>query len=174
MSFNIITAIFKNGGMGRRGDLPWDLAGTYSSFFSKLTIGDRNNAVIMGSTTFDDMMCYKYFPLSNRQNLVMSTKTPPISAYPNVEYFNNIKNVKSHCKQEKYDNVWIIGGAKTYREFMLDKSISIENIYSYHINKDHNNDTYFPIKMNNEDGKVLFSYKEEGIEHSFIHHEFKL
>ena len=171
MSFNIITAIFKNGGMGRRGDLPWDLAGTYSSFFSKLTIGDRNNAVIMGSTTFDDMMCYKYFPLSNRQNLVMSTKTPPISAYPNVEYFNNIKNVKSHCKQEKYDNVWIIGGAKTYREFMLDKSISIENIYSYHINKDHNNDTYFPIKMNNEDGKVLFSYKEEGIEHSFVHHK---
>ena len=76
MSFNIITAIFRNGGMGKRGDLPWDLAGTYSSFFSKLTIGDRNNAVIMGSTTFDDMMCYKYFPLSNRQNLVMSTKTP--------------------------------------------------------------------------------------------------
>ena len=154
MSFNIITAIFKNGGMGKRGDLPWDLAGLYPRYFSKLTIGNRNNAVIMGSTTFDDMMCYKYFPLS---------------AYPNVEYFNNIENIKSHCKQEKYDDVWIIGGANTYREFLLDKSI--KNIYYYHINKDHDSDMYFPIKMNNDDGKVLFSYKEEGIEHRFVHHK---
>ena len=169
MSFNIITAIFKNGGMGKIGDLPWDLAGPYSRYFSKLTIGNRNNAVIMGSATFDDMMCYKYFPLSNRRNLVMSTNPPPISAYPNVEYFKDIDNVKSHCKQEKYDDVWIIGGVKTYREFLLDKSI--KNIYYYHINKDHDSDMYFPIKMNNDDGKVLFSYKEEGIEHSFVHHK---
>tara|TARA_B110000879_G_scaffold58353_1_gene82092 strand:- start:716 stop:1231 length:516 start_codon:yes stop_codon:yes gene_type:complete len=169
MSFNIITAIFKNGGMGKIGDLPWDLAGPYSRYFSKLTIGNRNNAVIMGSTTFDDMMCYKYFPLSNRRNLVMSTNPPPISAYPNVEYFKDIDNVKSHCKQEKYDDVWIIGGVKTYREFLLDKSI--KNIYYYHINKDHDSDMYFPIKMNNNDGNVLFSYKEEGIEHSFVHHK---
>lgn len=155
--------------MGKIGDLPWDLAGPYSRYFSKLTIGNRNNAVIMGSTTFDDMMCYKYFPLSNRRNLVMSTNPPPISAYPNVEYFKDIDNVKSHCKQEKYDDVWIIGGVKTYREFLLDKSI--KNIYYYHINKDHDSDMYFPIKMNNDDGKVLFSYKEEGIEHSFVHHK---
>lgn len=168
MSFNIITAIFRNGGMGKRGDLPWDLAGTYSSFFSKLTIGDRNNAVIMGSTTFDDMMCYKYFPLSNRQNLVMSTKTPSISAYPNVEYFKNIKTIKSHCKEKKYDNVWIIGGAKTYREFLLDESTPIENIYSYHINKYSGCDTYFPIILDKDYGNVLFSYNEEGIEHSFV------
>ncbi len=85
----------------------------------------------MGSATFDDMMCYKYFPLSNRRNLVMSNNPPPISAYPNVEYFKDIDNVKSHCKQEKYDDVWIIGGVKTYREFLLDKSI--KNIYIFFI-----------------------------------------
>ena len=46
-----------------------------------------------------------------------------------------------------------------------------KNIYYYHINKDDDSDMYFPIKMNNDDGKVLFSYKEEGIEHSFVHYK---
>ena len=169
MSFNIITAIFKNGGMGKRGELPWDLVGPYSRYFSKLTIGNQNNAVIMGSSTYDDIVCYKYSPLTYRQNLVMSTNTEMTSTYPIVEYFNNIDNVKSHCNQANYDDIWIIGGTKTYREFLLDKSI--KNIYCYHIDTDHDSDMYFPIKMNNDDGKVLFSYKEEGIEHSFVHHK---
>ena len=72
MKFNIIASLCKNKGIGRNGYIPWNNSIMYSNLFSKLTRGNGNNAVVMGSNTYDNVFIEGYKPFNGRQNLVLS------------------------------------------------------------------------------------------------------
>lgn len=73
---NLIVAMDDRGGIGRNGNLPWDLPAEMARF-TKLTTLTTNrgnkNAVIMGRKVWESIPP-KFRPLKNRLNVVLSRK----------------------------------------------------------------------------------------------------
>ena len=150
MKINIIVAFSKNLGIGINNNLPWKLSSDLKKFRA-LTIGEGNNAVIMGKNTWLSLPV-KY--LKERDNLILS-KTIKIDITHSekknlsdnnyiVKTFEDINLMLQHCKSKKYDIVWIIGGENIYREFMSNTDINIDEIHVTYIDKEYTCDTFFP------------------------------
>lgn len=110
--FSAIVAYEKTSrGIGVNGTIPWknfkDL-----QFFRHVTVGMGNNAIIMGRKTFESIGR----PLPNRTNLVLSGSLEKTDE--NYEVFHSIEAVIERCENGNFDNVFVIGGSKIYKEFL--------------------------------------------------------
>ena len=119
MNINIIVAYCKNYGIGIKNDLPWKIKSDILKF-RKLTIGNKNNAIIMGKNTYLSLNCDG---LKCRDNLILSTSLnidKTISNKQNkknsVKSFENIEIMEKYIKTKNYDELWIIGGSYIYDE----------------------------------------------------------
>jgi dihydrofolate reductase len=104
-----IVAIAKNFAIGKNGKIPWH----YSSdlkFFKETTTG---NAVVMGYNTW---LSIGSSPLKNRLNIVLS-RSKAIETKEDLLLMRNKQDVLTLAKYLKCD-LFIIGGAKTYSEFL--------------------------------------------------------
>lgn len=142
-NFNLIVAMCKERGIGYKGNIPWNIKEDMK-YFSKLTKGNKGeeNAVIMGSTTWNSIP-NKY--LSGRNNLILSSTIKIYKIMDDgyiIQSFKTIDSIIHFCNIMQYDNVWIIGGASIYKQF-LDKNI-IQKCFITHIDKYYNCDTFFP------------------------------
>tara|TARA_R110002074_G_scaffold340063_1_gene510535 strand:- start:269 stop:778 length:510 start_codon:yes stop_codon:yes gene_type:complete len=143
MKINIIVAFDNIMGIGKNNKLPWNIPNDLK-YFSKLTRGDGNNAIIMGRKTWDS---FPIKPLIKRKNLILS-KTLIIDKILNntiVKSFENIDEVIKFCNDNNYDTVWVIGGEKIYKQFINNYETIIDNIYITYIKKSYDCDTFFPI-----------------------------
>lgn len=143
MKFKIIAAVCKGGGIGVNGQLPWNIKEDLT-FFSKLTKGNGNNAIIMGRKTWNSL---KGRHLIKRDNLIISNslKIEERLDNPNKELiktFDNISSIVDFCTQQNYDQVWIIGGNSIYKEF-IDKDL-VDICCITYINEEYKCDTFFP------------------------------
>lgn len=130
---NIVVATCKNRGIGINNKLPWRLlADTY--FFKYLTIGNENNAVIMGKNTYLSLPK----PLKYRDNYILSTTLN--ESKKNIFTYKSLDNLRS--KMFKYDNVYLIGGERVYYE-NINKPF-ILGIYHTKIHEEYECDTFFP------------------------------
>ena len=68
MKVKLIVAYCKNRGIGFQNQLPWRLSADLKRF-KELTIGNGNNAVIMGRNTWASLPS-EYKPLPKRENIV--------------------------------------------------------------------------------------------------------
>ena len=68
MLINIIVAYEKNGGIGLNNSIPWKITSDLKKF-KNLTIGNKNNALIMGKNTW--LSIKKNLPF--RDNLILSS-----------------------------------------------------------------------------------------------------
>ena len=100
--------------------------------FKKLTLGNGNNAIIMGRNTYESIKK----PLPNRDNLILSSqiKLNKIKNGNNiVKDFLNIESLKEFLKTKTYDEIWIIGGVQIYELFLTpktnDKFLEVNKIY---------------------------------------------
>ena len=136
MNYKLIVAMDNLKGIGLNNKLPWSMIKEDMQMFRKLTIGDGKNAVIMGRNTYLGLPNI----LKERDNLVLSKKlnNPGIN---NLFIFSDIASLLEFCKN-KYREVWIIGGAEIYKQF-LDLNI-INKIYLTTIDNDYNCDCFFP------------------------------
>ena len=134
MTFNIIVAMDKNSGIGLDNKLPWRLAKDLKNF-ARLTKGNGNNAIIMGRNTYESIG----EPLPKRSNIVLSTKMKDTD---NIVVCKSINKLLQHCKENIYDDVWIIGGATIYNQF-LDIPHLIDYVYITLIDNVFNCDTFF-------------------------------
>jgi dihydrofolate reductase len=135
-NINIIVAADQNNGIGLNNKLPWHNSEDLK-WFSKITKGNKKNAILMGKNTWNGL---PKKPLPDRENLILSTK----------EEFNG-ENYKSfigecglwdYCLEKEIEDVWIIGGGKVY-EYFINKPY-ITNVYISRINGQYNCDTFFP------------------------------
>ena len=69
-NFALIVAADLDGGIGKENKLPWRLSADMN-FFKNVTIGNGNNAVIMGRKTWDSIPP-KFRPLPKRVNIVIT------------------------------------------------------------------------------------------------------
>lgn len=136
MVYKIIVATCNNNGIGINNKLPWSTIKEDMRMFSKLTIGNGNNAVIMGRKTYESIGK----PLKNRMNIVLSN-TLSINNN-NVITFNNISNIINFCIKKDFEDVWIIGGEKIYSLF-INLQI-VKEIYQTKIYENYQCDSFFP------------------------------
>ena len=145
--FKMIVAHTKGRGIGFRGGLPWRLTDDMGRF-KRLTIGDGNNAVIMGKKTW---LSLSKRPLPERNNLILSQSLSfdfnkswnKGLDHPNVKVFSEVGDLRKFCADQKYDDVWVIGGGEIYNKFMQAGG-NISSIYTTEIVNDYPCDVYFP------------------------------
>lgn len=99
----LIAIVDQEFGIAKNQKIPWQFEQDLK-FFAEKTI---NNVVVMGRTTFENIV---NAPLKYRTNCVLSRSLKHI---PGAEVFSSIDSVIA-----KYNNIWVIGGAKTYNEFL--------------------------------------------------------
>lgn len=141
--YNLIVAICKKNGIGCCGKMPWKIKEDLA-MFSRLTRGDGNNAIIMGRKTWNSL---NDSPLPGRMNIVLSRtlNDDNNSTLKNTLFFNTFESIINHCTNEKYDEVWIIGGETIYKYFM--ERHLVNKCYITHIDFEYNCDTFFPDRM---------------------------
>jgi len=133
---NIIAACTRNRGIGLGGKLPWRFKKDLQ-YFKDLTIGDGNNAVVVGNSTYKRLPC-----LPKRDTLVLTNNMDTKTYIDNVYYFNSIPSLHKFCEEKRYGDVWIAGGADVYKQFLSDPMV--KSIYLTNIDIAVPCDTYFP------------------------------
>ena len=130
MKLSLIAAIGKNNELGKNNDLIWHLPGDLK-FFKETTM---NKTVIMGYNT------YLSLPrkLPNRKYIVLSLEDKNLGE--DIEVYNDI-NILKEALQQKEEEMFIIGGASMYKQFLDD----CENLYLTEIDAESEADVYFPI-----------------------------
>ena len=104
-----IVALNKEGAIGCHNGLPWRLK-TDLRFFRNQTIGQ---VVIMGRKTLDSMGR----PLPKRHNIVLSHNNVLFAKTPNSEVATSISEALVIANRRKEDEVFVVGGASTYKQF---------------------------------------------------------
>lgn len=127
MKINMIAAMASNRIVGKDNKLPRHYSADLQ-YFKKLTTGQ---VIVMGHNTF--LSIGK--PLPNRRNIVLSSKS-----IEGVEWYKNIEDMIKQLTSENIYQVFIIGGASIYRQFLP----TADYIYLTEIKKAYEWDTSFP------------------------------
>lgn len=175
VNFNIIASICQKGGIGYKCGLPWTNSNKYNNLFSRLTQGNGNNALLMGLNTYNNVTMSYYGPFHGRFNMVLSNKNyiDLYSPYKNLEYFPNIDSAVSNCMKNKYDDIWIVGGEKTFSYFLTQSNYPIKNIYLNYINKEYECDAYMSINFNKDDKyEILDTQIINNVEQSIVKFDY--
>lgn len=137
MNVNLIVAIDSNCfGIGKNGTIPW-INKADMKWFKRVTVGDGNNAVVMGRTTYESIGK----PLPNRFNIVLSNT---VSELPGCFVTNTLENAIQIAKENKVDSLFIIGGGKVYKEALEKELVDILYIDKINTsNTESDYDTFF-------------------------------
>ena len=148
MKFNLIVAVCRNNGIGYSGTLPWHIKNDLR-YFSKLTKGDGTNAVVMGHNTWKSLSVQvrDRIGLQGRDNFVLSSSNRFDIL---IHHERLVKSFSSYDEFIKYielnpiyEEVWIIGGAHVYKQFLLEGNVS--KCYITTIDKEFECDVFFPV-----------------------------
>ena len=150
----MIVAFCNNNGIGYKNTIPWRIKKDML-YFKKLTMGNGNNAVIMGSNTLLSIPYKNDFfqRLPKRDSLILS------SSLQNSNVFKDIQSLKKHCENKNYDDIWVIGRATVYDSFINE----VDEIYITRVRKDYNCDTFFPKipnYFNLNSSSIIFKEKD--------------
>ncbi|MCW1984606.1 UNVERIFIED_ORG: dihydrofolate reductase [Sphingomonas sp. R1F5B] len=101
-----IVAIDRNGAIGCKNHLPWQLKSDLA-FFRKTTVG---HGVLMGRKTFDSIGgCLK-----GRKNLILTKRAALYDSTENCQFFHTWFEALNAISSEEHDDTFVIGGAATY------------------------------------------------------------
>ena len=146
----MIAVVYRNGGMGMKKTIPFQYNGMdkIKDYFDKYTIGRGNNSIIIGKNTEQQLAI---FP--KRQTLILGNKT-----------FKTLAEAKK--KGETYDEMWIVGGEKTFNSCIYDGDLKA--IHMVEIDKDIMSNCFFPeiplsFKLDSESRHTnnYFTYKQK-------------
>lgn len=167
MTFNIIVAHDIFTGIGKNNKLPWPHIKDDMKRFTDVTVGNGNNAVVMGRKTYESLP-ERHRPLKKRDNYIISR-----SLTPSEHVFNNFEQVKQ--LKDKYDEVWIIGGEEIYIQAV--KELVIHKIFITFILQDFKCDRIFDPTFNklsyNSKSSPIFVDKDTQIRYVFIEYTLK-
>ncbi|ANS04175.1 dihydrofolate reductase [uncultured Mediterranean phage] len=127
----MIAVVYRNGGMGMKKTIPFQYNGMdkIKDYFDKYTIGRGNNSIIIGKNTEQQLPT-----LPKRQPLILS------KTLNNKNTFETLAEAKK--KGETYDELWIVGGEKTFNSCIYDQAL--KHILITEIDKDIMSNCFFP------------------------------
>lgn len=160
-----ILAIDSKNGIGIDNTLPWNVKEEMALFKQKTL----NNVVVMGRNTFLSLKK----PLVNRVNCILSNnkefieqinqlKIEKPQEYKNVLIFNHLNEVIDYCKQNKHEQLFIIGGKQLYEStFHL-----VDEVHISIFDKDYHCNVFIDFDDN------PFNIEEMIIKDEFTHYVF--
>jgi len=113
--FSIIVAFDSLYGIGKNGQLPWNLPSDLKHFketTSAVSNPAKKNAVIMGRKTWASIPS-KYRPLPGRVNLVLSQQEN-VELPPEVLASQSLDDALNKLSSSDIENIFVIGGAQIY------------------------------------------------------------
>ncbi|MFA7298465.1 MAG: dihydrofolate reductase [Candidatus Absconditabacterales bacterium] len=131
MIINMIAAMASNRIVGNNNQLPRHYSADLQHF-KKVTSG---HIIVMGYNTF--LSIGKALP--NRRNIILSQVL-----VEGLEWYDSIEKMMEKLESEHIDQIFIIGGASIYRQFLP----MADFIYLTEIKKAYEGDTSFPIFEN--------------------------
>lgn len=120
--FSFIVAVDKNNGIGKNNKLPWGHCKFDMDHFVEKTKG---SIVVMGYNTFISLRDLGV-KMPNRKKVVITKSEETLTGADYIIHDNDTsenriselyKKIMAISKSEKNDNVFVIGGAKTYEMF---------------------------------------------------------
>lgn len=127
---SMIAAVAENLAIGKNNELLWDIKDDMRHFRT-LTTG---HTVIMGENTYRSIGR----PLPNRTNIILSDKLD--FAVPGCTVAHSKEEALEVAKQYEKDEVFVIGGARVYHEF-IDLA---DRLYITRVAGSFEADTFFP------------------------------
>ena len=112
MQRKMILAMDLDGCIGKNDGLPWRLRADMLRF-KRLTVGEGNNAVLMGRTTWESLP-EAYRPLNNRLNIVVTRNQE--YTVEDVNITSSIEKGLALAEENESEICWIIGGANVYEQ----------------------------------------------------------
>ena len=142
MEIHLIWAQDSNGGIGKKGALPWHISEDLKNF-KKLTL---NATIIMGRKTWDSLPIK---PLPERRNIVLSS-----TQQDKAITFHSYDECINYLKNNNIKKVFIIGGRLIYKLFFNDA----DYLHITSINLEESGiDKFFPFsleKISNKFSKI--------------------
>lgn len=155
MKLSIIACIGKNLCLGKNNDLIWHLKGDLK-YFKEVTL---NHPVVMGKNTFKSLPGV----LKNRKNIVLTFSNDLEKLPDEVEIFNSIEEFLNQYKDYP-DEVFIIGGASIYKQFLEYAS----TLYLTEVDLESEADVYFPeFDKTLYEKEIVKEQSENGINYKF-------
>lgn len=145
---NAIVAVDDRWGIGKDGTMPWPHLAEDLQRFKKLTDGAM---IVMGKNTW---LSLPKRPLPNRENIIVSKSLEDDYA---VTISGDPKAILTKLKQITESDIWIIGGAEIYRQFLP----YCNTVYVTRIHDDYECDTRFPEAI--LDRHFVLDYIEDSI-----------
>ena len=140
-NLKIIAAIGKNNELGKNNDLIWPIKEDLK-FFKELT---TNHNIIMGYNTYISLPN----KLPNRHHIILTHRD--IKVDNDIDVYNNKYDLLENINNVE-DEIYIIGGASIYKEFIDDTN---ELILTEIEAEDKNADVYFPTFNKEEWSKEI-------------------
>lgn len=137
--FDIVSAVDINNGIGKDGDIPWTEPEDMK-FFHDITVGQGNNAVIMGRKTYQSLPT-QVRPLPERHNIVISST---MKSVPNITVVRSFE--EALLKAVGFTRVFVIGGQGVYEEAINKYLYLCDQIHLTRFYQDYNCDVFFPFK----------------------------
>lgn len=137
MQLKMIAAVTKSMGIGYNGMLPWKVPADLSHF-SRTTIGEGRNAIIMGRKTWESLPVK---PLPKRINIVLTTDSS-YSVGTTASIASSLDDAISLSIAGGVNDAWVIGGEKVYEEFI--KEPLLQECVLTHLDFDKKCDSFFP------------------------------
>jgi len=154
MNFSIIAAVDSKRGIGIKGGLPWRLKGDMEHF-REITVGQGNNGVIMGRTTWLSLP-EKFRPLPERVNVVLTEQD--LSLPQGVLRASSIDEAINILEAKSVSDIFVIGGGQVYTQGIVHPLC--QKLYVTEIMQEFDCDTFFPeipehfIKVSESDLKT--------------------
>lgn len=142
--FSVIVAIDKNNGFAKDGTIPW-VNRSDMAFFRETTLGRGKNIVIMGRTTYESIPL-EHRPLKGRHCLVVSS-TWKQEQHPEVTVCSSLTDALATvgAAMRNYEEVFIAGGERLYREAVTDFNYLCRKIYVTKLKSEYDCDLFFPF-----------------------------
>ena len=168
---NIIVAFDQNRGIGKDGQMPWQISADMKHFKTVTTETvdpNKKNAVIMGRVTWDSIPD-KFRPLQNRENIVLS-RNEMLSLPEGVKHCQSLDQALSVASDAAIEQIFIIGGAQCYQQAI--SACKIDKLYITHILSSFECDTKFPsFEANFKQTLVSETQQENGLSFYFSQYE---
>ena len=146
--FSLIVAIDSKNGIGKNGQLPWQLSADLKHF-KEITCQTKDpakqNVVIMGRKTWESLP-EKFRPLPRRINLVL-TKNKDLELPSNVlkarDFVEAFRILEKSPLNNQVENIFVIGGQQIFEQAI--NRPQCQRLYVTHIQKSFACDTFFPL-----------------------------
>lgn len=148
-TFSIIAAIDAEGGIGKNGQIPWQISADMKRFKEITTTvrsAGKKNVVLMGRRTWESLP-EKFRPLPDRINVVISRNDSlkfPAGVYRAASLEQGLEMISSKLADE-VEGAFVIGGAQVYAEAL--NHPGCEKVYLTRISKSFGCDTFFPKEL---------------------------